>query len=106
MQHPLRRASKRPPEVATFAWRDYTLRIVHTPDVVNVGWSHLQVVVLEPTGAPLPLGFADTLALELDEDEICAAGGTVALLTTKLDAAARFTAYAQAVFRWRQGKLL
>jgi hypothetical protein len=106
MVSPHRRASRRPAEFFTFTWRDYQLRLVHTPDVVNLGWSHLALTVLTPVGAPLPLSLTAGHVLELDEEELLAAGGPVAFLTDKLERAAGSFNYERAMFRWRQGSLL
>lgn len=39
----------------TFIWRDITCRVRHTPDYLSKGWSHIEIMVLKPKGAPLPI---------------------------------------------------
>jgi hypothetical protein len=94
-----RRASKRTTSTFAFAWRDYALRAVHTPDVAIIGWSHLEITVVSPQGAPLPMGFSTRHVVEVEEEEILAAGGPVAFLIVNLERAAGNAAYAQAMFK-------
>ena len=101
-----KRASRRPVVTATFRWRDLTLRVDHTPDVINAGWSHLELVAIEPADAPLPLGYAQLFVHELEEDTLVAAGGPVAFFTAWLDRVGKSYAYERALFRWRQKELL
>jgi hypothetical protein len=101
-----KRASRRPVVTDTFRWRDLTLRVDHVPDVINVGWSHLELVVLEPADAPLPLGYAQLFVHEMEEDALVAAGGPVTFLTAWLDRVGTSPAYERALFRWRQKELL
>jgi hypothetical protein len=100
-----RRASKRLAMTYAFRWREYTLRVVHTPDVVNCGWSHLEVETIDPVGAPLPLGLASRFVHEIEEEDLQAAGGPVSFLTAWLEREAIGKGYAEAMFRWRQGRL-
>ena len=34
------------------AWRDITCRVRHTPDYLLKGWSHIEIIVISPRGAP------------------------------------------------------
>jgi len=101
-----KRASKRLPSTYAFTWRELSLCLVHTPDTVNVGWSHLELTVTHPADAPLPIGFAQVYVHEVGENQLIAAGGPVAFFTAWLDRAGSAPAYARAVFQWRQGSLL
>jgi hypothetical protein len=103
---PFKRASRRPVETCTFTWRDLKLRVDHTPDVINAGWSHLELICLEPADAPLPLGYAQLFVHEMDEDRLRAAGGAAAFFIDWLDRAGSTPAYERALFRWRQKDLL
>ena len=35
------------------AWRDITCRVRHTPDYLLKGWSHIEIIVISPRGAPI-----------------------------------------------------
>jgi hypothetical protein len=101
-----RRASKRFASTYAFMWREFTLRVVHTPDVVNQGWSHIELTVVSPEGHPLPLGLSDRFVHELAEQVLITSGGPVAFISAWLDREASNKAFAVAAFRWRQGRLL
>lgn len=101
-----KRASARPVETTAFRWRDLTLRVEHTPDVINAGWSHLELACVDPADAPLPLGYSHIFVHELDEDDLRAAGGPAAFFAAWLDRVGKTPAYERALFRWRQKELL
>jgi hypothetical protein len=101
-----KRASRRPVTTDTIRWRDLTLRVDHYPDVVIIGWSHLELIAVDPADAPLPLGYAQLFVHELDEGALIAAGGPVAFFTAWLDHVGKAPAYERALFRWRQKDLL
>lgn len=100
-----KRASKRLASTYAFTWRKLSLCVVHTPDVVNVGWSHLELTVVEPADAPLPLGFAQVFIHEMEEESLFNSGGPVAFFTAWLDRDGSSASYARALFRWQQGSL-
>jgi hypothetical protein len=82
------------------------LCVAHTPDVINLGWSHLELSAIDPVDAPLPLGYAQLFVHEMDESDLRSAGGPVAFFTAWLDRAGRTAGYEHALFRWRQKELL
>src|ERR1700733_13864131 len=100
-----KRVSSRPVVSHAFRWRDLSLSVAVTRDVINLGWTHLELPVIEPLDAPLPLGYSSLYVVELDEDELAARGGPVTLLLAMLDDAGSTRAYAAALFRHRQGLL-
>ncbi len=101
-----KRASRRPVVTDTFRWRDLTLRVQTVHDVINAGWSHLELVAVEPVDAPLPLGYAQLFVHEMEEEALVTAGGPVAFCTAWLDRVGNAPAYQRALFRWRQKDLL
>ena len=101
-----KRASARLVVTDTFRWRDLTLRVETVHDVINAGWSHLELVAVDPADAPLPLGYAQLFVHEMDEAALVAAGGPVTFLTAWLDRVGTSPTYERALFRWRQKELL
>ena len=83
-------------------WRHITCRLLHTRDYLEPGWTQLEIVVVTPKDAPLPITEPGYLAHYLSEDELVAAGGAVAFVTTWLDREATTKRYAEAESRWRQ----
>jgi hypothetical protein len=43
------------PSTHKLVWRDITCRVKHTPNYISKGWSHLEIMVVAPKGAPLPI---------------------------------------------------
>ena len=105
MSKPRKLPKPRPPTNHRFAWRGFRLRARHTPDYVNTGWSMLELFLVAPKGAPLPITSTGYAAHFLDEDELKAAGGTITYLRNRLDREANTKAWAKAEFAWRQGDL-
>lgn len=75
------RPKKRPAmPVATthkLVWRDITCRVRHTPNYLSKGWSHIEIVVLKPKGAPLPITETGYRSHFLGHNELQRAGGPV-----------------------------
>lgn len=93
------------PASTSFQWRHLKLRVKHTRNYIGRGWSHLELRVVSPKGAPCPLTSTGYLSHFLDETELNAAGGPVAYFTAWLDREAKTTAWAKADYAWRQGDL-
>lgn len=87
---------------ATFTWRHLALRVKHTPNYINQGWSHLELGVVAPKGAPCPITSTGYLSHFMDEDELACAGGAVAFFTAWLDREARSKLWAKIEAKWRQ----
>jgi hypothetical protein len=105
-------ATKKTPKNATakpsthkLVWRDITCRVKHTPNYISKGWSHLEIMVVAPKGAPLPITGTGYRSHFLDADLIAKAGGPVAFFQRWLDSEATTKAWAKAEFKWRQGDL-
>jgi hypothetical protein len=96
---------KKPPTTHRLVWRHVTARIRHTPNYINQGWSHIELIVLSPKDAPLPITQTGYLSHFLDEDELAKAGGPVAFFAAWLDREARTPAWAKTDFKWRQLEL-
>jgi hypothetical protein len=100
--------SKRPkpgPTTHKLVWRDITCRVRHTPDYLSKGWSHLEIMVVKPKSAPLPISGTGYRSHFLDVELITKAGGPVVFFERWLDSEATTKAWARADFKWRQGDL-
>lgn len=98
-------ARRRPPTIHRFEWRQFKLRIKHTPDYLERGWSHVELHLVAPKGAPLPITTTGYLSQFLTEDDLVTAGGPIGLFRAMLDREAKTKAWAKAEFKWRQGDL-
>jgi hypothetical protein len=93
------------PSIHKLVWRDITCRVKHTPNYINKGWSHLEIVVVSPKGAPLPITGTGYRSHFLDAGLIAKAGGPVAFFECWMNSEATTKAWAKADFKWRQGDL-
>lgn len=96
---------RREPTQYRFQWREFRLRIRHTPDYLSKGWSHLELHLVAPKGAPLPITATGYLSHFLGEDQLNAAGGPIAFFRAWLEREAKTKKWSKAEFRWRQGDL-
>lgn len=103
------RPKKRPAKpVATthkLVWRDITSRVRHTPDYLSKGWSHIEIMVLNPKGAPLPITETGYRSHFLGHDELQRAGGPVRFFLDWIEREAASKHWSKAEFKWRQGDL-
>jgi hypothetical protein len=86
-------------------WRDVTARVRHTPNYISKGWSHIELTVVTPKGAPLPVTATGYLSHFLDADDLKRAGGAVAFFLAWIEREAKTKAWAKREFAWRQLKL-
>lgn len=86
-------------------WRDVVCRVQHTPSYTSKGWSHIEIIVHKPKGAPLPITQTGYLSHFLDHDLLAKAGGPIAFFTDWLEREAKTSAWAKRDFKWRQGDL-
>ncbi len=90
---------------AKLVWRDVTCRVRHTPNYLSKGWSHIEIIVVTPKKAPLPITETGYRSHFLDEDLLKKAGGPVTLLPRLDRARGASKAWAKTEFKWRQGDL-
>ena len=95
-----RRAERR--STHTLVWRYARLRIVVTPNYLDLGNTQLELIVVAPKGAPIPLTTTGYYCHYLGADQLAAAGGPVRFLADWLDREARSAKWQQTEFRWRQ----
>jgi hypothetical protein len=96
---------RKPATTHKLIWQHATCRVKHTPDYMSEGWSHIEISVQAPKGAPIPITRTGYLSHFLDEDELTAAGGPVAFVSAWIEREARSKDWARADFKWRQGDL-
>lgn len=103
------RPKKRPAKPAAtthkLVWREITCRVRHTPDYLSKGWSHIEIVVLKPKGAPLPITETCYRSHFLGYDELQRAGGAVRVFLDWIEREAASKQWSKAEFKWRQGDL-
>ena len=100
------RHTKRDAERSLLVWRHIKCRLTETRDVLQPGWTQLEIDVVSPKGAPLPITDTGYLAHYIDADELAATGGIAEFFTAWLDREAATKRYVNAEFRWRQLLLL
>ena len=90
---------------AKLVWRDVTCRVRHTPNYLSKGWSHIEIIVVSPKTAPLPITETGYRSHFLDEELLKKAGGPVRFFLDWIEREAATKAWAKAEFKWRQGDL-
>jgi hypothetical protein len=98
------RTKKPAPKMTTarLVWRDVTCRVRCTPNYISKGWTHIELIVVSPKGAPLPITSTGYLSHFLDEDVLKRAGGPVPLFLAWIEREATSKAWAKTEFKWRQ----
>lgn len=96
---------RRQSSIHRMTWRDYTLRVELIRNHRVEGWTLVVVDVVDPPGAPLPVGHQPSYVTGLEEERLSAAGGARAMLTKLFDEHARGWAWEKAQFRFKQGDL-
>ena len=85
-------------------WRGIACRVRHTPQYFGDS-DHVEIEVVSPKGAPLPITATGYRSHFLGADELTAAGGPIAYLIAWLDREARSKYWSKTEFAWRQGDL-
>ena len=68
-----------------FNWNDVVLSVRHQPDYVSKGWDHIELRVVAPTGAILPITETGYLSHFLTAADLKAAGGPKAFFQAWLE---------------------
>ena len=88
-----------------FTWRDIALRITVTEDFIQPGQTQLELSVVKPKGAPLPITASGYYCHYANAALLADVGGPVAFFADWLDREARTKRWQAEEFRWRQGDL-
>lgn len=97
-----RQAPQRRSTTRRVIWRDVTCRVRHTRDYIFAGSDHVEVMVLSPKGALLPISATGYLSHFIDADELRSAGGAVRFVVDWLDREANTARFRKADFKSRQ----
>jgi hypothetical protein len=97
----LRNASK----TFKLVWRHVTCRVRHTPNYISTGWSHIEIMVVKPKGAPIPITGTGYKSHFLDEELLAKGGGPVAFFSRWIEQEATTKQWAKAEYKWRQLEL-
>lgn len=89
----------------TLRWRDVTLRLDVTANYLSEGQTHLEIRVLKPLGALLPITETGYRSHFIATDDLANAGGELRFVLDWLEREARTRQWQEAEFRWRQGDL-
>ena len=100
-----RKTAARKPSNLKLVWREIACRVRHTPNYISKGWSHIEISVVTPKGAPLPITQTGYRSHFLDADSLKQAGGPVDFFLDWIEREAHGKAWAKAEFKWRQGDL-
>lgn len=98
-----RRARRR--STLHFTWRDVSMKIRITEDCWSPGQTQIELSVVKPKGAPVPITSTGYFCHYLNAELLSAEGGAVAFFTEWLDREARSKKCQRTEFRWRQGEL-
>lgn len=101
------RTNRATPKITTakLVWRDVACRVRTTPNYISKGWTHIELLVVTPKGAPLPITSTGYLSHFLDDADLKRAGGAVAFFSAWIEREAATKAWAKAEFKWRQLEL-
>ncbi len=90
---------------SVLVWRHVKCRLTETRDYRSAGWTKIDIEVVAPKGAPLPIGLHGRAEHQLEAAALAAAGGIATFVTAWLDREADTRRYAKDELRWRQGSL-
>lgn len=99
--------SKRRAQRRTFKliWRDVTLRIRHQRNYLTKGTDHVEIIVVAPEGAILPVTETGYRSHFIGTADLKAAGGPLRFVTDWLDREAKSRRWIEADLKSRQGDL-
>lgn len=100
-----RRALKARATTHALVWRDVTCKVRHTPNYLQQGWSHIELIVTAPKDAPLPITTTGYLSHFLDTEQLADAGGPAAFFLAWIEREAKTRQWAKREFAWRQLEL-
>jgi hypothetical protein len=83
-------------------WDGVTLHVSYNPHWLKTKTAHLEINVVQPEGAPLPVTDTGYRSHFLNSGIVEEAGGPLPYVQAWLDREARNPAYRRAIERWRQ----
>ena len=88
-----------------FSWNGITVSVNHQRDYISKGWDHIELRVMAPKGAILPITATSYLSHFLTPADLKAAGGPVAYFKAWIEREAKSKKWHDADFQSRQGDL-
>ena len=95
---------KKRPTTYRIVWRDILIVILHELDYLWNGTSHIEVHVVRPKRAPIPITETGYRSHFIDTLELISAGGAVTFVTAWLDRGAESKAWQKHEFGHRPAK--
>jgi hypothetical protein len=95
-------AGKRRTSTVRLTWNDVVLSVRHQPDYISKGWDHIELRVVAPKGAILPITSTGYLSHFVVAHELTAAGGPVAIFTAWLERESNTKKWRESKFKLRQ----
>lgn len=95
------------PRVTTrrLVWREVTLRVRHRRDYLTPGTDHIELIVIAPEGAPVPITDTGYRSHFIGAEELRRSGGPCAFFLAWIEREAKSKAWAKTEFEWRQLEL-
>ena len=87
---------------ARFAWNGINISVRHQRDYISKGWDHIELRVVAPKGAILPITTTGYLSHFLDPRELKAADGASAFFKAWLDRESKSKKWREADAKSRQ----
>ena len=100
-----RRTPSKKPASKRLVWRGITLRIRATPNYLTKGTTHLEIDVVTPKDAILPITETGYRSHFIPTDVLKRSGGELRFVLDWIEREARCKQWQEAEFRWRQGDL-
>lgn len=88
-----------------FSWNGITISVRHQRDYISKGWDHIELQVVAPKGAILPITATGYLSHFLTPADLKAAGGPVAFFKAWIEQEAKSKKWHDTNFKSRQGDL-
>ncbi|MGQ0672819.1 MAG: hypothetical protein ACT4N2_08085 [Hyphomicrobium sp.] len=85
-----------------FTWNDVVLSVRHQPDYISKGWDHIELRVVAPKGAIVPITNTGYLSHFLIPAEFKLAGGPLAFFSAWLDRESKTKRWRMADLKSRQ----
>lgn len=99
------KTTKRPTSTVRFTWNDIVLSVRHQQDYSSKGWDHIELRVVAPKGAILPITVTGYLSHFLTPADLKASGGPKAYFIECLERQSKSKKWKIEEFKSRQGDL-
>lgn len=83
-------------------WRHVTARVRHTRDYLSSGQDHIELTIIQPKDAILPITETGYRSHFIASDQLAAAGGPTQFLLEWIERESKTKRWQQTELRWRQ----